>query len=421
MQQEEELKPSGRVRIPHVLTVAGSDSGAGAGIQADMKACARGGVNIVTEDFVREQLKSVLSDMHPDVSSPLSKPKGVSKLEEALVVDPVMVSTSGDVLAGSSILASFREELLPLADIVTPNLREASAYSVAHHWKQLLICILLRSLYIILALEMIYYPEFAVFRNVLVKGGDLPSSSDAVDVLFDGKEFYEFRSTRVDTSNTHGTGCTLSSSIAAELAKGSSVLSAIKIAKRYVESALDYSKDILIGGGHQDSRMNKKVGRSMRDAVKSAIEGGATIVQLRFALNAFLSIVFLKERGISSHYYILSSNWFQETTEKRMLTPGIFWKQPKHVLEICRSHGVPLLINDRIDIALACDADGVHVGQSDMPARVARTILGPTNHRCICKTHENKPRKHGLMGPITLVVSIQQIQKKTMSLWAWTG
>ncbi|KAL0422267.1 UNVERIFIED_CONTAM: Thiamine biosynthetic bifunctional enzyme, chloroplastic [Sesamum latifolium] len=407
MQKEEELKPSGRVRVPHVLTVAGSDSGAGAGIQADMKACAaRGvycstvitavtaqntvgvqGVNIVTEDFVREQLKSVLSDMRPDVVKTGMLPSpGIVKvlcqsLKEfqvgALVVDPVMVSTSGDVLAGSSILASFREELLPLADIVTPNLREASALLGGA------------------PLETVADMHSAAKsihnigpRNVLVKGGDLPSSSDAVDVLFDGKDFYEFRSTRVNTSNTHGTGCTLASSIAAELARGSSVLSAIKIAKRYVESALDYSKDILIGGGRQgpfdhlmklkdsalnlcarrlfspndlllyavtDSRMNKKWGRSMSDAVKSAIEGGATIVQLR---------------------------------EKDADTRD-FLEAAKTCVEICRSHGVPLLINDRIDIALACDADGVHVGQSDMPARVARTILGPDKIIGVsCKTPE---------------------------------
>ncbi|KAH6789816.1 thiamine biosynthesis protein [Perilla frutescens var. frutescens] len=395
------------MRVPHVLTVAGSDSGAGAGIQADLKACsARGvycstvitavtaqntlgvqGVNAVAEDFVREQLKSVLSDMHPDVVKTGMLPSpGIVKvlcqsLKEfrvrALVVDPVMISTSGDVLAGPSVLATFREELLPLADIVTPNLREASALiggvpleTVAD----------MRS-----AAKLIHNIGP---RNVLVKGGDLPASFDAVDVLFDGKEFYEFRSTRIKTSNTHGTGCTLASSIAAELAKGASVPSAIKIAKRYVESALEYSKDILIGGGRQgpfdhlmnlknntlnlsvprpfdpsklllyavtDTRMNKKWGRSMSVAVKAAIEGGATIIQLR---------------------------------EKDADTRD-FLEAAKACLEICHSHGVPLLINDRIDIVLACDADGVHIGQSDMPARVARSLLGPDKIIGVtCKTPE---------------------------------
>ncbi|KAL6515191.1 beta ketoadipyl CoA thiolase, th1 [Orobanche hederae] len=396
MQQEEEH--AAKLRVPHVLTVAGSDSGAGAGIQADLKACAaRGvycstvitavtaqntvgvqGINVVAEDFVRAQLKSVFSDMHPDVVKTGMLPSsGIVKvlcqsLKEfqvtALVVDPVMVSTSGDVLAGPLILASLREDLLPLADIVTPNLREASV---------LLGCAALHTVADMRSAAKSIHdigPREAQ-RNVLVKGGDLPASSDAVDVLFDGKEFYEFHSTRIRTSNTHGTGCTLASSIAAELARGSSVLSAVKIAKRYVESALDYSKDILIGGGCQgpfdhllklknnalpcarqpfdssdlllyavtDSRMNKKWGRSMSDAVKAAVEGGATIVQLR-----------------------------EKDTDTRD-----FLETSKACLEICRSHSIPFLINDRIDIALACDADGVHIGQSDMPARVARSLLGP--------------------------------------------
>ncbi|KAL7157321.1 hypothetical protein ABFS83_02G070100 [Erythranthe nasuta] len=403
-QQEEEVHT---VRVPHVLTVAGSDSGAGAGIQADLKACsARGvycstvitavtaqntvgvqGVDIVTEDFVREQLKSVLSDMRPDVVKTGMLPSpGIIKIlcqslkefqVRALVVDPVMVSTSGDVLAGPLILATLREELFPLADIVTPNVREASA--------------LLGGRPVETVADMrsaAKYIHDIGPRNVLVKGGDLPASSDAIDVLFDGKDFYEFRSARIKTVNTHGTGCTLASSIAAELAKGSSVLSAIKIAKRYVESVLGYSKDILIGEGQQgpfdhsmklknntpnlcarrpfnpsdlllyavtDSRMNKKWGRSMSDAVKAAIEGGATIIQLR---------------------------------EKDSDT-GDFLKAAKTCVEICRPHGVPLLINDRIDIALACDADGVHIGQSDMPAQTARALLGPEKIIGVsCKTPE---------------------------------
>ncbi|KAJ4717337.1 thiamine biosynthetic bifunctional enzyme TH1, chloroplastic-like [Melia azedarach] len=400
-------KDHSMMKIPHVLTVAGSDSGAGAGIQADLKACAaRGvycstvitavtaqntvgvqGVNIVPEEFVAAQLKSVLSDMQVDVvktgmlpSIELIKVLHQSLREfpvPALVVDPVMVSTSGDVLAGPSIVSGFREDLLSIADIVTPNVKEASA--------------LLGGMQLATVADM--YSAAKLLhnlgpRNVLVKGGDLPDSSDAIDIFFDGEDFHELRSSRVKTRNTHGTGCTLASCIAAELAKGSSMLSAVKVAKRFVETALDYSKDIVIGSGPQgpfdhllrlkstschsyrpdafspsdlflyavtDPSMNKRWGRSVTDAVKAAIGGGATIIQLR-----------------------------EKDTDTRD-----FLEAAQACLEICRPHGVPLLINDRIDVALACDADGVHIGQSDMPAHVARTLLGPNKIIGVsCKTPE---------------------------------
>ncbi|XP_038680651.1 thiamine biosynthetic bifunctional enzyme TH1, chloroplastic isoform X2 [Tripterygium wilfordii] len=386
---------SSKMEIPHVLSVAGSDSGAGAGIQADLKACAARGVYcstvitavtaqntvgvqdvfIVPEDMVAKQLKSVLSDMHVNVVKTGMLPSaGIvnvlsQRLREfpvrALVVDPVMVSTSGDVLAGPSILSDFREKLLPIADLVTPNLKEASALLGGMH---------LQTIADMCAAAKLLHKMGP--RNVLVKGGDLPDLLDAVDIFFDGENIYEFKSARVITRNTHGTGCTLASCIAAELAKGSPMLSAVKVAKCYIESALDYSKDIFIGDGPQgpfdhfvrlktsshnyhgpgafspsnlfmyavtDSRMNEKWGRSITDAVKAAIEGGATIVQLR---------------------------------EKDAET-GDFLRAAKACLEICRSHKVPLLINDRVDVALACDADGVHVGQSDMPACEVRRLLGP--------------------------------------------
>ncbi|KAL5856965.1 hypothetical protein ACOSQ3_004423 [Xanthoceras sorbifolium] len=388
-------KNQSSMKIPHVLTIAGSDSGAGAGIQADLKACAaRGvycstvitavtaqntvgvqGVNIVPEDFVAAQLKSVLSDMQVDVvkTGMLPSTDIVKVLQQslkefpvrALVVDPVMVSTSGDVLAGPSIVSGFRDNLLPMADIITPNIKEASALLDG---MQLASVSDMRS-----AAKLLHCLGP---RNVLVKGGDLPDPLDAVDIFFDGENFHELRSSRVKTRNTHGTGCSLASCIAAELAKGSPMLSAIKVAKRFIETALDYSKDIVIGDGPQgpfdhllklkstsrkscrqeafdpsdlflyavtDPGMNKKWGRSITDAVKAAIEGGATIVQLR---------------------------------EKDADT-GDFLEAAKACTEICLLHGVPLLINDRVDVALACDADGVHIGQSDMPVRVARVILGP--------------------------------------------
>ncbi|CAK9168278.1 unnamed protein product [Ilex paraguariensis] len=395
------------MNIPHVLSVAGSDSGAGAGIQADLKACAsRGvycstvitavtaqntagvqGVHTVPEEFVAKQLKSVLSDMDVDVVKTGMLPSiNIVKVlcqslkqfpVRALVVDPVMVSTSGDVLAGPSILDIFREQLLPMADIVTPNLKEASALLGGLQLKTVDdMCSAVKSIHDIGP------------RNVLLKGGDLPASLDAVDVFFDGENIFELCFPRIKTQNTHGTGCTLASCIAAELAKGSPMLSAVKVAKRYVQTALDYSKDIVIGNGIQgpfdhlfklksialnsfrqwafdpsvlflyavtDSGMNKRWGRSITDAVEAAIQGGATIVQLR-------------EKDIET---------------------GEFLEAAKACLKICHLHGVPVLINDRVDVALACDADGVHVGQSDMPARMARTLLGPEKIIGVsCKTPE---------------------------------
>ncbi|CAL1352604.1 unnamed protein product [Linum trigynum] len=393
-----------RKKVPHVLTVAGSDSGAGAGIQADLKACAaRGvycstvitavtaqntagvqGINIVPDEFVAQQLKSVLSDMEVDVvkTGMLPSIEIVKVLQRSLkefpvravVVDPVMVSTSGDVLADPSILSSFREELLMMADILTPNLKEASN--------------LLGGMRLETVADMRHAAKLLHSlgpRSVLVKGGDLPESFDAVDVFFDGEEYHELRSPRVKTRNTHGTGCTLASCIAAELAKGSSMLSAVKLAKRYVETALEYSKDIILGNGAQgpfdhflrlkhnsgtgvtfsgndlflyavtDSGMNEKWGRPMEVAVKEAIEGGASIIQLR-----------------------------EKTAETRK-----FIETAKACLEICRPYKVPLLINDRIDVALASDADGVHLGQSDTPAQVARALLGPEKAIGVsCKTVE---------------------------------
>ncbi|KAJ4751750.1 Hydroxymethylpyrimidine/phosphomethylpyrimidine kinase [Rhynchospora pubera] len=384
-----------RTKLPHVLTVAGSDSGGGAGIQADIKACgAMGvycssvitavtaqntvgvqGVHPVPEAFIEEQLNSVLSDMEVDVVKTGMLPSpGVIKVlcdslkrfpVKALVVDPVMVSTSGDTLSAPSTLSGYRDDLFGMADIVTPNLKEASA---------LLGGMQLQTVSdMSLAAKSIH--KFGP-KNVLVKGGDLSGSSDAVDVFFDGETCYELHGSRVQTRNTHGTGCTLASCIAAELSKGSPMLEAVKAAKAFVENALHYSKSIELGSGPQgpfdhlfrlksppynvapglkfqpddlflyavtDSGMNSKWGRSMTDAVEAVIKGGATIVQLR---------------------------------EKQMETRE-FIETATACMEICRLHKIPLLINDRVDVALACNADGVHVGQSDMQARTVRALLGP--------------------------------------------
>eukprot|EP00246_Nothoceros_aenigmaticus_P018218 TRINITY_DN9451_c0_g2_i1.p1 TRINITY_DN9451_c0_g2~~TRINITY_DN9451_c0_g2_i1.p1 ORF type:complete len:338 (-),score=55.15 TRINITY_DN9451_c0_g2_i1:109-1122(-) len=224
-------------------------------------------------------------------------------------------------------------------------------------------------------------------RYVLIKGGHLSKSSYVVDILYDGHEWHEFQGPRIESRNTHGTGCTLASAIAAKVATGSSMFEAVKDAKQYVAKVLQHSANFQIGKGLQgpmdhllmishrgtgsardkfkgedlllyavtDSSMNRKWGRSTTEAVQAAIEGGATFLQIR---------------------------------DKEADT-GDFLLEAEASVAVAREYGVPLVINDRVDVALACDADGVHIGQSDMPVSRARSLLGP--HKLIgvsCKTPE---------------------------------
>jgi hydroxymethylpyrimidine kinase/phosphomethylpyrimidine kinase/thiamine-phosphate diphosphorylase len=295
---------------------------------------------------------------------------------KALVVDPVLVATSGDELAGPAVLDVLREELLPMADLVTPNLPEASALIGGENVVN--ISDMREAAQAIHALGP---------RNVLVKGGHLPGTGGMVDVLYDGVDWHELSGSRVETHNTHGTGCTLASAIAAELAKGLPMLPAILAAKQYLADTLQQSAGLNIGRGAQgplnhlyklsnwgktsterqfkpealllyavtDAAMNKRWGRSTADAVRGAIEGGATIIQIR---------------------------------EKEAET-GEFLREAEASLKVARHYGIPLLINDRIDIAMACDADGIHLGQSDLPVAQARALLGPDKIIGVsCKTPE---------------------------------
>ncbi|CAM6099255.1 unnamed protein product [Calypogeia fissa] len=399
-----ESKPK-LLRVPTVLTVAGSDSGGGAGIQADIKTCAALGVycssaitaltaqntvgvqdiHTVPPDFLEKQLRSVLSDIGADVVKTGMLPTAdsiytlCSVLDSfavrAVVVDPVMVSTSGHELAGRQILTALGEKLLPLADVVTPNLPEAS--------------ILLGGASVT-TLEEMRDAAVAIHRMgpryVLIKGGHLLGTDEVVDVLFDGSEWYEYRGPRIESHNTHGTGCTLASAIAAEIAKGLDVKDAVQAAKTYLTETLQKSVNLKIGTGRQgplnhlhvlnqwdssleqhfnpeslllyavtDSAMNRRWGRSTFEAVQAAIEGGATIVQIR-------------EKEAES---------------------ADFLEEAEASLKVARKYGVPLIINDRVDIALACDADGVHLGQSDLSVSRARAILGPDKIIGVsCKTPE---------------------------------
>ena len=246
------------------MTIAGSDSGGGAGIQADLKTFSAFGVygtsaitaitaqntQSVTQvlelppDLVAAQIDAIVSDIGADavktgmLSSSAIIEVVAAKVREygldKLVVDPVMVAKSGDALLQPEAVAALREVLLPLALVVTPNIPEAE---VLVGRKLAGPADLSRAAEEIVAMGA---------RHVVIKGGHL--EGPAVDLFYDGRSFHEFAAARVDTTSTHGTGCTFASAIAAGLAKGSDVRDAVAMAKAYVTKALQSAYPV--GHGH---------------------------------------------------------------------------------------------------------------------------------------------------------------------------
>jgi hydroxymethylpyrimidine/phosphomethylpyrimidine kinase len=244
------------VPVPaRVLTIAGSDSGGGAGIQADLKTFLAHGVHgmsaitavtvqnsVGVQGFyelepraVFEQIESVASDIGVDAAKTgmLASAAVIEAVADAcerfalpnLVVDPVAASRHGDPLLHPEAVAALKRRLLPLAAVVTPNLGEVALLCgvEVHHRGDLLAAA--RALH-----------ELGP-RWVLVKGGHLPGD-EAVDLLYDGHEAVELRAPRIPTPHTHGTGCTLASAIAANLADGLEVVPAVEAAKRYLSGAV---------------------------------------------------------------------------------------------------------------------------------------------------------------------------------------
>ena len=240
--------------IPKALTIAGSDSGGGAGIQADLKtftAFRVFGMSVITAvtaqnslgvqgvenlppAFVALQLRSVLSDFGAGAAkcgmlstAPIIEAVAATLADDPvdkLVVDPVMVAKSGDPLLQPDARQALIERVLPLALVVTPNLPEAESLA---------------------GIPVASRPDMEEAarrihrlgpRYVLVKGGHL--KGEAIDLLWNGKSFTAFRAPRIDSGNTHGTGCTLSAAIAAGLARGQAIGDAIRDAKAYVTRAI---------------------------------------------------------------------------------------------------------------------------------------------------------------------------------------
>lgn len=254
---------------PVALTIAGSDSGGGAGIQADLKTFAANevfGTSVITAltaqntqgvsaihdvplVFIAAQMEAIFSDF--DVGAVkigmLSRAETIRIIASELrrrgaphvVLDPVMVATSGDRLLQEDAVAALRTELMPLAEIVTPNLHEAAALTgkpLAQNEREM---------------EAQARDIFAFGpRAVLIKGGH-GTSDEAVDLLVDSSgAVTRVSAKRIATENTHGTGCTLSSAIAANLAKGMELVAAVRAAKDYVTGAIAAADTLKVGHGH---------------------------------------------------------------------------------------------------------------------------------------------------------------------------
>src|SRR4051812_25206092 len=241
--------------IKAALTVAGSDSGGGAGIQADLKTFAAHGIfgtsaitaitaqntvgvtaiHVLPADLVTAQIEAVASDIHVSATKigmlataaiVESVAAAIAELQLPLVVvDPVMIAKSGDRLLDDDALIAIRQELLPRSLVVTPNIPEAEALSGLH----------------IASLDDRKDAARRIQKfgpsAVVIKGGH-GHGAELVDLLFDGREFHEFKTARIDTRNTHGTGCTFASAIAAHLAMGNGIVDAVASAQAYVAGAI---------------------------------------------------------------------------------------------------------------------------------------------------------------------------------------
>nr|WP_084312877.1 bifunctional hydroxymethylpyrimidine kinase/phosphomethylpyrimidine kinase [Desulfobulbus elongatus] len=252
-----------------VLTIAGSDSGGGAGIQADLKTIAANGcygmsvitaltaqntlgvtgIHAVPVEFVAAQLEAVLSDIGVDAvkigmlfSADLIRTVAeyLKKYDvRAIVLDPVMVAQSGDKLLQDDAIAALKQHLIPLAHLITPNLPEASV-------------LLGRELTSSAAIAQAAADLTALgCANVLIKGGHL-ETGDSNDCLYMSTEqrTVVLPGERIATRNNHGTGCTLSSAIASFIARGESVEQAVRLAKEYITGAIRAGTTYTIGHGH---------------------------------------------------------------------------------------------------------------------------------------------------------------------------
>ncbi len=256
------------IRFANILSIAGSDPSGGAGVQGDIKTFSALGcygmaavtaltaqntlgvqaVQPVRADFVAAQIDSIFSDISVDAVKigMIGAPDNVAAIAVGLrrhaarniVLDPVLAATGGKSLGGDELVAPIIAQLFPLARLITPNLMESVLFAggrMAENPDEMR--------------EAALKLHALGARAVLVKGGHLPGGA-ACDLLYDGVDFVEFSAPRVVTRNSHGTGCALSSAIAARLGQGAELKQAIADAKAFVSAALEAGVTLDLGAGH---------------------------------------------------------------------------------------------------------------------------------------------------------------------------
>ena len=419
------------------LSIAGSDPSGGAGLQADLKTFSALGVygataitavtvqNTVGVKYVHalppqvvyDQIVTVMEDIMPDAVKigMVNDAETLDAIVRALtlhrprflVVDPVMVATSGCALMQADALQVMEERLLPMADIVTPNLPEAWTLAGTDSSVD-------EAAQAILRLGV---------KALLIKGGHAEGTTKT-DYLYvsydDGVKRTEFSSATVDTFNTHGTGCTLSSAIAAMLARGHGMEEAVRQAKMYLTEALKAGADVVVGHGHgpichfYDDAVIRSYGyKVIRSYGYKVIRSSGSEVIRSSGSEVIRSSGYKVIR--SSGYKVIRSNrktvkpnnlktlksklqFITHFTDRysyldsamMALEGGCQWIQlrmkdadeaeiertARQILPECRRRGAVFIIDDHVELVKRVGADGVHLGKNDMPVDEARRILG---------------------------------------------
>jgi hydroxymethylpyrimidine kinase/phosphomethylpyrimidine kinase/thiamine-phosphate diphosphorylase len=381
--------------MPAVLTIAGSDPSGGAGVQADLRVFSAVGVtglsaitaltvqnsqgvqavHPVDAGLLFSQIKAVLEDSAVQAIK-IGMLGGAEQVEAVVaildqfrppfvVLDPVLASTGGVPLLSEAGMEMLLTKLLPLCSLVTPNIPElerltgmpvefgGNRYDAAQN-------LLDRGA-----------------QNVLIKGGHLKRAP--VDVLIrPGNESVTYRAGRVQTPHTHGTGCFLASAIAACLAQELPLEDAVREAKKVLTAALNYPVVTGKGRGYPDvmaamSEIRQKEEaktKLMRNAERSTLLWDSLYVLTDSELRPDRSPEEITEQALAGGAKVI------QLREKRLATPELV-ALAKRLVQQTRQANALLIINDRVDVALASDADGVHLGPDDMHPEDARRVLGP--------------------------------------------